>query len=357
MRIKHIGFKGRTIILLGAGATRGAEFVENTAGAMPPLDRDFFTQAQRLSANKPKILLDTLISDVVRTFGSNFSLTMEGYLTRLEQLSHVLDDYRFQGRPPTNRYQRMRDDFLQVLAALLDESVGREPRCKYHQRLVEHLANTDAILSFNYDWLIDHALMQFGAGKWNPRTGYGVPTYTQGRRGVGTRYWACKDARNRPMYPSRTIQLLKLHGSMNWFPVPQDRKPSRLELRKRWWHQNGRLKFEIAPPEWNKPTRSGVYVPVWRAARKALMNANALIFIGYSLPETDLPVQALLTVEETPKPLKLLIVVNPDQTSRQRIRSVLQRRLSNKTRVLSFNQLKDFHRFLGDADEIDHPTS
>jgi len=265
----------------------------------------------------------------------------------LEQLSHVLDDYRFQGRPPANRYRRMRESFLQVLAALLDESIGRDPICAYHQRLVEQLGKDDAILSFNYDWLIDHALMKFGKGKWNPKKGYIVPTYSQGNRGVGTRYWACKDSSNRPVYSRKTIQLLKLHGSMNWFPVPEDRTPPKLELRKRWWHQNGKLKFEIAPPEWNKPTRSGVYVPVWRRARKVLIEAKALVFIGYSLPETDLPVQALLGVEEAPNPLELLVVVNPDQQSRQRIRAVLQRRLDANTRVLSFDRLKDFHRFLG----------
>ncbi len=346
MRIDHIGFDDRSVVLLGAGATRGAKFVERATGALPPLDHDFFTQAQRLSAAKPQLLLETLIRDVVNTFGNNFSLTMEGYLTRLEQLSHVVADYRFRGWQPVNRFQRMREDFLQVLAALLDESIGREPDCIYHQRLVKQLSGDDVILSLNYDWLIDHTLMKFAARKWNPRTGYCVPTYTQGKRGIGTRYWAWKKKRNRPFFSRQTILLLKLHGSMNWFPVPKDRIPPRLELRTRWWHQNGRLKFEIAPPEWNKPTRSGVYVPVWRRARKALKDTKALIFIGYSLPETDLPVQALLTVEKDPNPLELLIVVNPDQRARHRIRTVLQRRLNDKTRVLSFEGLKDFHGFM-----------
>lgn len=349
MRIERIEFDDNAVIILGAGATRGAQFVDMAKGALPPLDRDFFTQAQRLSAAKPRKLLDDLVSNVVTTFGNNFALTMEGYLTRLEQLSHVLADYRLQGRQPSNRYQRMRENFLQVLAALLDESVGREPDCAYHKRLVEKLSTDDVVMSFNYDWLIDHSLMKYGINKWNPRNGYVVPAYVRGKRKAGTKYWACKDNYGKPVYPKHTIKLLKLHGSMNWFPVALDRKrksPPRLELRERWWHQNGRLKFEIAPPEWNKPTRSGVYVPVWASARKALTEAKAMIFIGYSLPETDLPVQALLAVEENPTALELLIIVNPDQQSRQRIRSVLQRRLDAKTRVLSFERLKDFHNFM-----------
>jgi hypothetical protein len=349
MNITHIGFNDKTVVFLGAGATRGASFVKDSFGALPPLDRDFFTQAQRMSAAKPRFLLETLIRDVVGMFGSNFSLTMEGYLTRLEQLSNVLSDYRFRGWQPANRFQDMRENFLQVLAALLDEAIRREPKCLYHRRLVEQLSREDVICSLNYDWLIDYTLMRFAANKWNPKTGYGVYTYSQGRRGAGTRYWACKDASDQPIFSWRTIYLLKLHGSMNWFPVPSERNPPRLELRQRWWHQKGRLKFEIAPPEWNKPTRSGVYVPVWRKARNSLINAKALIFVGYSLPETDLPVQALLTVERSPQPLKLLVIVNPDQEARQRIRSVLYRRLDQQTRILSFDYLRDFYRFLKPA--------
>ena len=345
MRLSRIGYKKRSVIVLGAGATRGAAFVNDLPAAMPPLDADFFTQAQRLSTSKPRKLLDTLISDVVSTFGNNFALTMEGYLTRLEQLSHVLDDYRFRGRPGPNRYQQMRADFLQVLAALLDESVGRHPECPYHQRLVERLHARDTIVSLNYDWLIDYALKTHGQGKWNPNLGYGIPVYAGGRRGVGTRYWASKDEGDQPVYAERSITLLKLHGSMIWFPVPPDRKPPRLELRARWWHQNGNLKFEIAPPEWNKPTRSGVYVPVWRKAREALRGARGIIFIGYSLPEADLPVQALLNVDSDARELDLLITVNPDREARKRIRSVLQHRLGKHTRILSFERFEEFYKF------------
>src|SRR5260370_28733675 len=154
MNIDRIGFNATTVAVLGAGATRGAEFVKDSTGAEPPLDRDFFTQAQRLSTAKPVGLVKTLIKDVVNTFGQNFSLTMEGYLTRLEQMSHVLDDYKFRGRPPTHKFARMRDHFLQVLAALMDEAVGTQPSCAFHKRVVERWSDSDTILSLNHDWLI-----------------------------------------------------------------------------------------------------------------------------------------------------------------------------------------------------------
>ena|SRR5216684_1420466 len=90
MNIDRIGFDGKAVVILGAGATRGAEFVSKSRGALPPLDKDFFTQAQRLSTAKPKELIEKLIKDVVTTFGNNFALTMEGYLTRLEQNKQIL---------------------------------------------------------------------------------------------------------------------------------------------------------------------------------------------------------------------------------------------------------------------------
>jgi hypothetical protein len=345
VRIDQIEFEGQSVVVLGAGATRGASFVRERTGPLPPLDADFFTQAQRLS--KQPEFLNKLIEDVVTTFGSNFRLTMESYLTRLDQLANVHDDYRFRGRPANNRYRKMRSHFLQVLMAVLNESIGRTPTCEYHSRLIENLNPTDTIISLNYDWLIDHTLKVKGANKWNPKIGYGVPVYERRPRGAGAEYWACQDKNGQPRYPNRSILLLKLHGSMNWFPVPPDRQPPRLQLRRRWWHQRGGLKAEIVPPEWNKPTRSGVYVPVWRRARRSLQEAKALIVIGYSFPETDLPLHALFTVEQNPSVLKLLVTVNPDQRARERIRSVVRRRLGVQTRVLSFEDFRDFSNFLG----------
>ena len=351
MRIDRIGFHERAVVVLGAGATRGASFVEGRSGVLPPLDSDFFTQAQRLGKRKAKDILEGLLADVFRIAGPNFRMTMEGYLTRLEQLARVHDDYRLVGRPGRNAYRVMRERFLQVLAAVLDEAIGRNPECEYHKTLVRHLETDDVILSLNYDWLIDETLRIHGGGKWNPRFGYGVSAYFQGKKGAGTRYWACRDNSGQPQYPDKSIRVLKLHGSLTWFPVPSSDGVPRLRLRERWWRQHGRPRFEIAPPEWNKPTRSGVYVPVWRAARTALRNTKAVLFIGYSLPETDLPFHALLQVDDKAPKLKWLVTVNPDRKARNRIRQTLRHRVAKDTRVLSFDTLGEFAKFISDSIE------
>ena len=351
MKIERIGFDQPAVVVLGAGASRGASFVEKLPGALPPLDSDFFTQVQRLSSAKPRRLVTGLIEDTVGLFGSNFRLTMEGYLTHIEYLQNVFEAYRLRGRPRGSPYPRMRTRFLQALAALFDESIGREPNCKYHSALVENLTPTDTILSFNYDWVIDQTLRSGGLGKWNPRRGYGVPAYSLGQRAAGTKYWACMDwKKGKPIYPPSSITLLKLHGSMNWFPVPADDDDPKLQLRQRWWHQRGNLAFEIAPPEWNKPLRSGIYRKLWPMARVALKDVRALVFIGYSLPATDLPAQALFMVDAPgrgPAPyLQLLVIVNPDPTARARIRDTLRTRMNQTTRVLTFESLAAFSNYI-----------
>ena len=350
MRIRQIGFDQPTVVVLGAGATRGASFVEGHCAVLPPLDSDFFTQAQRLSSSKPPRLLHDLISDVVSVFGTNFELTMEGYLTQIEHLGNVYDDYPLQGRPRTSPYPRMRDNFMQVLAAVMDEALGRGHRCDNHTALARVLSPDDSILSFNYDWLMDMTLRDTRPDIWNPRIAYGVGAYVQGKRGKGTEFWAGNRPGNRRKeYPGHSIQLLKLHGSMNWFPIPSG-QPIRLRLRQRWWHQNGLLTFEIAPPEWDKPIRSGVYVKVWRRARKALLESRAVAIIGYSLPPNDLPAKALFMVDagrdgKAPD-LDLMLIVNPDKQARRRIRQVLSRRISEKTRVMSFDCFSEFAEYL-----------
>ncbi|MBI4057243.1 MAG: SIR2 family protein [Elusimicrobia bacterium] len=356
MKIERIGFNQQAVVVLGAGATRGASFValkEKQGKALPPLDTDFFTQTQRLSQAKPKELLGGLIENTVDIFGKNFKLTMEGFLTHIEHLSIVYEDYKLTGRPAENPYPAIRAQFLQVLAALLDEAIGREPKCVFHEALVKSLSSQDMIISFNYDWLIDYALKIHGSQKWNSRKGYGVNVFVQKKKAKGTEYWAwVNPVSGQKEYPNQSITLLKMHGAMNWFPVPTDRKSTpRLQLRIRWWHQKGNLKFEIVPPQWNKPIHSGIYQRIWRKARSTLAEVKALIFIGYSLPETDLPAQSLLMVDAVKSqgifPLELLVIVNPNQEARKRIRQVLLGRINGKTRIMTFDFFEQFSNFLG----------
>lgn len=345
MRITTVNLTAPAVVVLGGGATRGAAFVKALRGALPPLDSDFFVQLQRLSAAKPSGLVESILQDAVDVFGKNFELTMEQYFTHIEQLINVFDDYRLAGRPARNPYRLMRERLMQALAAVLDESIGHNPQCAYHEQLVRSLSSRDVLVSFNYDWVIDHTLRISGAGRWNPLTGYGVRVY----RDAGADFWAARRADGTAYFSSRTIQLLKMHGSMHWFPAGVERDRPRIRLRQRWWHQRGNLRFEVVPPEWNKPIRSGIYKQVWSRARRALRQTSVVVFVGYSLPETDLPARALFmadTVQGGATPLMWLVIVNPDQVARRRIRQTLSSRVTGRTRILVFDYFEEFHKFM-----------
>ncbi len=352
MRIPTVDLNARAVVVLGAGATRGAAFVKTLRGALPPLDGDFFVQLQRLSAAKPPGLVEGITQDATGVFGKNFELTMEQYFTHVEQLINIFDDYRLAGRPATNPYKGMRERLMQALAAVMDESIGHSPQCPYHEQLVRSLSSRDALVSFNYDWVIDHALRVSGAGKWNPQTGYGVRAY----RDSGADFWAAQRADRTPYFSPRTIQLLKMHGSMHWFPAEAGRDVPRIRLRQRYWHQRGNLRFEIVPPEWNKRIRFGIYKQIWRRARRALRQTSVVAFVGYSLPEIDLPARALFmadSIEGGATPLAWLIIVNPDQVARRRIRQTVIGRITGRTKVLTFDYFEDFYRFMLQPQE--HP--
>jgi hypothetical protein len=337
MRIPRIDFSGPTVVVLGAGATRGASFVKPPI--LPPLDTDFFTQAQRLPSGEQSRIMQKLMSQVTSIFGTNFKLTMEGFFTQIEHLANVFDDYKSQGRPPDNPYRPVRPVFLQVLASVLHEAVGTEPECRYHRKMIERLGSSDAIISFNYDCVVDYNLKMFGDRRWNPNDGYGLACHK-----VDARHWSP----DTPVSDGRSLLLLKMHGSLNWKPYPPTRAGVKLRLKKRWWRQHGDVRFEIVPPEWNKETiRRGVYKAVWRRARERIRNCAAIVVIGFSMPVTDLPAQALFRVDaHKARKLKLLVIANPDPEVRRRIRDVFRRRTNPKTRIIVFDNFKDLGSFL-----------
>ncbi|GIU73083.1 MAG: hypothetical protein KatS3mg004_0170 [Bryobacteraceae bacterium] len=77
---------GSTVVVLGAGATRGASFVDPLNNpCLSPLDTDFFTQLQRVCNLKHKKLIDEVLADAHELFGVNFKLTLETMFTTIEQ--------------------------------------------------------------------------------------------------------------------------------------------------------------------------------------------------------------------------------------------------------------------------------
>ena len=340
----------KTVYVFGAGATRGCSFVDTESNpCLPPLDGDFFTQLQRVRSSKHQPLLKEVMKDVVTLFGNNFDVTMETVFTTLEHTIRMIkvtgDNRAFK----KDELEERRERLLDAIHVLFEESMcerqgGQSTRkqcpCDFHERLVqEHLEPSDRIISFNYDCVLDYALRDKGDGKWNARYGYALPL----GRGAGNlldghEHWSAAN----PPDKDKTIQLYKLHGSLHFVCSLKSQKVKSKLKQRPYTRQRGKPDFTIIPPEWNKSYDEGVFAKLWTEAATALHGATQLVLIGYSLPPSDLPANALFRTALRKKKLKGLIIVNPDREARKRIRTVLQLAMNQDSRVLSFNSLRDF---------------
>ncbi len=332
------------LFVFGAGATRGCSFVDATKfPCIPPLDRDFFTQLQRVSNPKHHALVKAVMVDVVEMFGSNFDVTMETVFTTLEHTIKMLKTTGESRDFKANELQQKRDRLKQAVAVVLEESLTAgltAKTCAHHEQFVAKILQPrDAIISFNYDCVLDDSLHAKGNFKWNSHYGYGFNLGPGGKRFLGHEHW-------QPQQPSpkeETAKLYKLHGSLHFLISGTDEQP-RIRLKQRPYTKQagGGVRFSIIPPEWHKQFDKGAFATLWSKASMAINEARHIVLIGYSLPATDLHSTALFRTSVKKGALESLIVVNPDRETRWRIRSVLQRGLSPHTKVLSFDYFPEF---------------
>jgi hypothetical protein len=252
-------------------------------------------------------------------------------------LEHTLRMSRALERKKREQYERLRDDLLQALAAVLEESLSdgnTHSECDYHKFLVTRLRPGDCIMSFNYDCLIDTALKIHGSEKWNARYGYCLPLPRGRNRSIGETHWQP----GTPSTKSDTIQLLKLHGSTHF-----RRRQATIELKRRpYTRQRGNLHFEIIPPESQKRFDQDVFAKLWYQASRRLARADSMLVIGYSFPHTDQHTTALFRLSIRSDHLRKLCIVNPDREARYRARDVLWQGISGKTRITVFDNFSEF---------------
>lgn len=176
----------------------------------------------------------------------------------------------------------------------------------------ERVPNEEAsIITFNYDTAADIMLHHINMG----------PDY-------------CLE--NSMNFGDKTVKLLKLHGSINWGITKQHKRVRPLHIDEflslRQFFQNEvQLNFGstirdykkidfydepvIIPPTWNKATIHDDLLNVWTEAARELEQADNIIVIGFSLPETDMffrHLYALGTVGDVP--LNRFWVFDPDKS-------------------------------------------
>jgi hypothetical protein len=168
------------------------------------------------------------------------------------------------------------------------------------------------IVTFNYDTLVERTVESIGlwdfelGGPWSWQLTSSFPGTTDGQPNEKGKVGWHSLIRDTPPLPppfrSReelppSFQLLKLHGSLNWYWVPGDVSGATLNS----WHLldgspdrlrrflPGREPF-IVPPAATKSAyfANPIMREIWRSAGTALRSAESIHFVGYSLPATDL---------------------------------------------------------------------
>jgi hypothetical protein len=306
----------RTVLVLGAGFTRA--FVPKS-----PLLIDDYNVEPTLTARyaRQRAAHDILKQELRRNTGGKVDL--ERLMTRLA------------GGMPYDRGRGVEAILAALLGDLKDHFLRKlEEAVQGERHLHELLAlalqcvkfQVDTV-TFNYDVVWDEALWDclFSDPKlgWSPNTGYGFycaasETTIGMPGGIGE-------------YDNSSVQVLKLHGSSNWHVRHGTRPPYRIEdvvHHEDWYLSGSRGRDEhgnhinrhhsrsqhkemierqidrqpmIVPPVLAKTdlNEHPILRAVWHAAYEALANAERIIFVGYSLPITDINAASLFG-EATP---------------------------------------------------------
>jgi hypothetical protein len=189
---------------------------------------------------------------------------------------------------------KLREALIYCMARILEiklrppETEDRYQEC--HKTLVRKIFDKgsrigeNSFISLNYDILLDNAILNMHP---EIHTDYAI------------------DFRNfTPPDPDRKTKLLKLHGSLNWALCPV--------CNSLWIKLGGkiadkiiseRIKCErdqavqqtlLVPPTWLKEYNNPHLAKIWLEAEYLLQKANAVYFIGYSLPQSDYHIKYLL---------------------------------------------------------------
>ncbi len=294
----------RIVIVMGAGFTRA--FLPQA-----PLLMDNYGIEDGLT-NKYQHL--SYARDILRNELKRGRQHGEGYVDLERLMTRLAGGMPYDAsHAATNQLNSLLDDVKLLFLKKLEkarEDFHDDAKTAMKALATDCLNKQATIITFNYDEFFDEML--FDAAKkeaspehrWNPDRGYGFFCKSSGQL-VGS-------TPGRFEYRQTAVRMLKLHGSVNWRVMFGAQEPFQIDTiyhHSKWYHdinpnnpndeqleyfQSLPKQFEaqplIVPPILTKSALNvqPILRYLWEQAYDALIGADKVIFVGYSLPVTDI---------------------------------------------------------------------
>jgi hypothetical protein len=195
------------VLILGAGASKSYDL--SPSGQRMPIARDFFPTYDRLKiAANPWVLVGNILLFAQRYRGLEANdffhrdIDIEEFHSEVEaKLLEAMQSKR--AARDANLFWHANSELVFLFAATVNE-IQNGPVSPAHARLAKALGGDDAVLTFNWDTLMDRAMAALP--NWTSDSGYGITPRRVFRDG-----WVDPRSDTNP-----SVRLLKLHGSTNW---------------------------------------------------------------------------------------------------------------------------------------------
>lgn len=295
--------KNKTVYILGAGFN---QCVNTDSGIKPPLSTNFFNvilKNNNYDNDKTKCVYEYIFKYWKKSKRElsyvDFNIEDCFTLIQLQLLeSKTYGDYETVAKL-LDINSTLKFMFIETLSQFLSFSCSSKLMLNFSDLIYKNESN---VITLNYDCNLENAIKTSSNNSFDFSLCYGS---------------SFDNFINKPLY---SWNILKLHGSLNWFKYVYDNNKTKVILHcdtdDNEQYKNGSRLIEplIIPPVLYKDYGQEFISDLWIKAKNILSNCNTLVIIGYSLPSTDFGIKKLLLEAFTVNKLEKLIIVNPNTT-------------------------------------------
>ncbi|RMF69687.1 MAG: hypothetical protein D6743_01425 [Calditrichaeota bacterium] len=325
------------------------------------LNPELSTDSFRHVAEFLDALYHTNLSQKVKDGMNNNLIFLDSWFPKvtIEEILTFVDLGIDNGQRWKPSFEMLRDSIHDVIFETLDYSTGR-PR-SFHRNedgtwsrqrdtcydvLVDDIVDLNqenCFITFNYDLFLDES------------------AFINHQDIFGDYVLSFDFVENFPSYKTNTensvnkntmVNILKLHGSLNWATCDECKKRYLAFFRKYKSHKrnkcnkcNSRLRPILIPPTYKKRIDEVGLSYVWEKAYEILTKADFITIIGYSFPDADIEAKWLFKraiVEGGRRPI--ITMVEPLQEVRDRIREFFGKTAKYNRNFETFEQYCEIRR-------------